>query len=75
MFNLESDPLYSAIAIYIVLNMFLFALKPKMFFDTQGKSKEWGVGSDKVIFPSFIITFIISVITFFFLTLHFEISD
>ena len=75
MFYLESSPLYYSITIYIVMNIILFTLKPKIFFSDVGVAKGWGVGEEKVLFPSFIISLILSIISFFVMSLYFDINE
>lgn len=69
MFNRR--PLYLSIFFYIFIIFILFQMKLSYFFNEEDKLKEWGIGENKVLFPIYIVSLIISI----FLLLIFNINN
>ena len=59
---------YSLI-IYIFSLFVLFSIKPSFAYNDKKEMKGWGIGEDKTIFPIYIISIIISILSLFFLTI------
>lgn len=47
----------------------IIVVKPSALFDHHGKIKEFGVGSDKTIYPMGVVVVLLSTITFYFFSL------
>ena len=63
----EKRELFYGIFIYIFSLIILWIAKPSMCFNKEGKIKQWGVGKDKTMYPIFIISLSISIISLFLL--------
>ena len=65
----ERQALTNSLMIYIFSLFALFIAKPSFCFNEDGKLKEWGIGNDKTMFPAFIVSMIISIISLFMMTI------
>lgn len=68
-----NDPKYITIFFYIVISIFIYINKPKIFFDNNGNFIEFGTCSDKTIFPMHLFLIVIPIILYF-IFLHIEIT-
>jgi hypothetical protein len=64
MFN-DKKELFYGIFIYIFSLIILWIAKPSLCFNEEGKVKNWGVGKNKTMYPIFIISLSISIISLF----------
>lgn len=62
----DKKQLFYAIFVYIFSLIILWIGKPSMCFK-DGKIKQWGVGKDKTMYPVFIVSLSISIISLFFM--------
>jgi len=51
--------------IYIFIIISLYQTKPSYFFDETNQPKKWGVGSDKILFPIYIVATVFGIISLF----------
>lgn len=63
----EKKELFYGIFIYIFSLIILWIGKPSLCFNNKGKIKKWGIGEDKTMYPIFIISLSISIISLFFM--------
>jgi len=52
--------------VYLSIIFVLYQMKPSYFFDTTTKQpKKWGVGTDKILFPIYIVATVFGIISLF----------
>ena len=64
--------LTNSLGVYIFSLFILFILKPSFGFNEEGKIREWGIGDEKTMFPIYIISMIVSIVSLFFLTIMYN---
>lgn len=64
-----SSPLTKCIMLYMVIILAFLFLKPPYCFDNLGEAKEFGCGNNQIIFTFYIISLLITIVGYFFLTL------
>ena len=65
----ERQALTNSLAIYIFTLFILFIVKPDISFDEDGKLREWGISKEKTMFPVFVISLIVSIVSLFLMTI------
>lgn len=66
--NFKSEPLQYSIIVYLLSLTFFNILQPDMSFK-DGESRQFGIGKDKTLFPFPILSLIVSIIIYLFLTI------
>ena len=69
LFNGNRKALSYSLIIYIFSLFVLFNIKPSFSFNEEGEMKEWGIGDKKTMFPIYIVSIIVSILSLFFLTI------
>ena len=62
-------PLFTSIIIYFFIIFILFQIKLPYFFSDDNELKEWGIGENKILFPIYIVSLIVSIFTLFIMNL------
>jgi hypothetical protein len=57
-------PIYKAICLHIILSMLFLYIKPDFFFNKDETPKTFGIGTNSTPFTYYIVTTVISSITF-----------
>ena len=68
----ERTALSYSLIIYAFILFILSNIKPSFAYKEDGKMKKWGIGEGKTMFPIYIISMIVSVISLFFLTIMYN---
>lgn len=64
--TLNTNPITSAIIIYLILIGLLVFFKPQYVFDENGQHKEFGVGyTNKTLLPIWLICFLLAVVSYY----------
>lgn len=66
----ERQALSYALIIYIFSLFILLILKPEISYEGD-KAKMWGIGQNKTLFPIYILSMIISILSLFIMTIIF----
>lgn len=67
--NFQSQPLQYSILVYLLSLTVFNILQPDMAFK-DGESREFGIGKDKTLFPFPILSLIVSIFIYLFLTIY-----
>ena len=72
LFSDSKKPLMYAIIMYAMAVVLLYTFKPEMCFTKDEKAKCWGIGSDKTMFPIYLIASGASIMTLFIGSIYFS---
>jgi|TARA_B100001094_G_C18008489_1_gene708882 hypothetical protein len=64
------DNLKKILLIYLIGCLILFKMKPEIMFEKDGNFKPFGVGKDKTIAPYWLVTLIIGLSGYLYITLQ-----
>tara|TARA_Y100001970_G_C14241723_1_gene865326 strand:+ start:2759 stop:2983 length:225 start_codon:yes stop_codon:yes gene_type:complete len=67
MFNIDSK-LQKVLFVYVIINIAVYYYKPSFCFDEKGNFKHFGVGEDKTIFPFWLVTLVISLMFYLYIS-------
>lgn len=65
LFSGERTALSYSLILYFFTLFILFNIKPSYAYTKDGKMKQWGIGSEKILFPLYLIAMVISVFGLF----------
>jgi hypothetical protein len=65
----KKKPLQYSILSYIFSIIMIYIIKPDLCFKNNGEEKKWGLGVDETLFHFIIISLIISIFIYIFLTI------
>ena len=68
------DNLKKILLIYLIGCLILFKMKPEIMFEKDGNFKPFGVGKDKTIAPYWLVTLIIGLSGYLYITLQSDTS-
>lgn len=72
LFSDSKKPLIYAILIYAISVILLYTFKPEICFTKIENAKCWGIGKDKTMFPVYLISSGISIMTLFIGSIYFS---
>tara|TARA_B100000035_G_C20716788_1_gene429447 strand:- start:250 stop:483 length:234 start_codon:yes stop_codon:yes gene_type:complete len=61
---LKSSPVLIAVLLFIIVSLVLYYVKPKMMFDNNGETKEFGFDDGQTIFTYPIVLIVLAVFTY-----------
>ena len=68
----ERTALSYALIVYAFTLFVLFHIKPSFAYTKEGDMKEWGIGEEKSMFPVYVISMIISIVSLFILSIRYD---
>ena len=68
--NLRNEALQYSIIFYLLSLTLFNIIKPPMFYDENKEIKKFGIAKDKILFPFPIISLIISIFVYLFITIY-----
>ena len=64
-----NNPIRNAIVLYLICISVIIYIKPLMIYDSDNKLKVFGLSSKKTIFPLFLVSVVIAIVSYYFFSL------
>ena len=68
----ERKALSYSLILYALVLFVLFNVKPSFSFNEEGEMKQWGIGTEKTMFPVYVVAMLISIVGLCFMSIMYS---